>query len=83
MRGSRVAPGEFEMNSSRVFVIVYISLHPGGAPRKESRLSKQMEVSEDAEIVFHSLPAGKKRKPRNAHDLMQTVQAGRGAGKKH
>lgn len=42
-----------------------------------------MEVTEDSDVVFHTLPGGKKRKPRNAHDLMATVAAGRGPGKKH
>ena len=55
----------------------------GGAPRKEARLSQQMVVTEDSDVVFHTLPGGKKRKPRNAHDLMATVAAGRGPGKKH
>ena len=64
-----------------LFLLLF--LHPGGAPRKGARLSKQMEVTEDSEVVFHTLPGGKKKKPRNAHDLMAAVQAGRGAGKKH
>ena len=64
-------------------MMLHASQMPIILSRKDARLSKQMEVTEDSEIVFHTLPGGRKRNPRNPHNLMAAIQAGRGAEKKH
>ena len=54
-----------------------------GCRRKDGEKRKQLNIEEDSESVWHSLPKQKKRKPAQIHSLSAAVECNRAGSKKH
>ena len=56
---------------------------PLGRKRVDQKKRKQMNVNEENESVWHTLPAQKKKKSKHPHSLNASVVANRAGEKKH
>ena len=54
-----------------------------GRRRKDGEKRNQLNIEEDSESVWHSLPKQKKRKPARIHSLSADVESNRAGSKKH
>ena len=59
------------------------SVAPLGRKRVDQKKRKQMNVNEENESVWHTLPAQKKKKSKHPHSLNASVVANRAGEKKH
>ena len=79
---AHMIPVQVTARSRRKYTMRGSRVAQSGAPRKESGLTRQLDVREDDEVVYYKLPGAKKKAKKNKHDLMDAVDNIRGAGKK-
>ena len=77
-------PVQVTARSRRVFKIRGKRPAKAGAPTKQQALKRQLEVTEEEEILRHKLPGpSKKSKKKQVHKLSKAVEENRSASKKH